>query len=154
MGVTPDGHYAVVGLYLEGEGAPNRIWDLKAGKEILTLDGHPEAIDGVAITPDGRRAVTGSLDATLRVWDIASGHELLRIDAFDHLARGLAVSRDGELFASAADDHTVRIWSLDTGEGIAKFTCDSNPTAVAFTPDGKTVVATNRTGDLHFLELI
>ena len=28
---------------------------------------------GVAISPDGRRVVSGSLDKTLKVWDVATG---------------------------------------------------------------------------------
>ena len=30
----------------------------------------------MAVTPDGRRAVSASDDSTLKVWDLASGREL------------------------------------------------------------------------------
>lgn len=45
-----------------------------------TLDGHSSWIMGVALTPDGRRAVSASEDSTLRVWDLESGKEVLRMD--------------------------------------------------------------------------
>lgn len=108
LGVSPDSRYAVVGLHLEEDEEPNRVWDLKEGQEVRVLHGHPEAIEAVVITRDSRMAITGSLDSTLRVWDLETGHELRRIDAFDHTARGLAVSSDGHLLASASDDRTVR----------------------------------------------
>ena len=38
-----------------------------------TLSGHTGAVQAVAVTPDGRQAVSGSGDNTLRVWDLASG---------------------------------------------------------------------------------
>lgn len=152
--MTPDGRHAVVGLYLEGEEEPNRVWDLKAGRQLHVLRGHAEAIDAVVITPDGRRAVTGSVDETLRVWEIASGRELLRVDAPDHQVRGLAVSRDLRLVASAADDATVRLWELDTGKLLATFTCESHVSSVAFTPDGRTLVAAGINGALHCLDVL
>ena len=31
------------------------------------------AVTSVSVTPDGRRAVSGSSDKTLRVWDLESG---------------------------------------------------------------------------------
>jgi WD40 repeat protein len=35
------------------------------------LPGHRESVMAVAFTPDGRRAVTTSMDGTLRVWVVA-----------------------------------------------------------------------------------
>ena len=34
------------------------------------------AVNAVAVTPDGRRAVSASSDQTLRVWDLESGKEI------------------------------------------------------------------------------
>ena len=38
-----------------------------------TLRGHPDRVNAVAVTADGRRAVSASEDGTLKVWDLASG---------------------------------------------------------------------------------
>ena len=47
-----------------------------SGALIRTLAGHSGPVLAVAVTPDGRRAVSGSDDATLRLWDLESGREL------------------------------------------------------------------------------
>ena len=47
------------------------MWDLDSGHELRTLEGHSGAVSGVAMTPDGKRAV--SADKTLKVWDLESG---------------------------------------------------------------------------------
>ena len=43
------------------------------------LVGHSGMVLTVAITPDGKSAVSGSYDNTLRVWDLASGEELYKL---------------------------------------------------------------------------
>ena len=58
-----------------------RVWNLENGQTVRTLEGHSDWVIGVAITPDGRRAVSASRDKTLWVWDIQSGEELALLTA-------------------------------------------------------------------------
>ena len=46
------------------------------GRELRTLSGHSERVRDVALSEDGRRAVSASDDKTLKVWDLESGREL------------------------------------------------------------------------------
>lgn len=48
-----------------------RIWNLKDGTCKLVLKGHENKIYCVAF--DGKRAMTGSGDATIRIWDAETG---------------------------------------------------------------------------------
>ena len=43
------------------------------GALLRTLEGHAGRVHGVALTPDGQRAVSASNDRTLKVWDLATG---------------------------------------------------------------------------------
>jgi len=43
------------------------------GALLRTLTGHTAGVRAVAVTPDGRRAVSASDDQTLKVWDLESG---------------------------------------------------------------------------------
>ena len=53
-----------------------KVWDLESGRELRTLAGHSEWVYGVAVSADGRLAVSASRDKTLKVWDLESGREL------------------------------------------------------------------------------
>ena len=51
------------------------MWELDSGRELRTLKATLVSL-AVAVTPDGRRAVSASWDRTLKVWEVASGREL------------------------------------------------------------------------------
>jgi hypothetical protein len=44
---------------------------------LLTLRGHASSVWAVAVSPDGRRIITGSADTTAKVWDARTGVEVL-----------------------------------------------------------------------------
>ena len=70
------------------------MWDLESGQSVRTpLQGHSSYVLGVAITPDGRRAVSASEDKTLRVWDLESRKELALLTA-DGPTASCAISLD------------------------------------------------------------
>jgi WD40 repeat protein len=58
-----------------------KILDLGSGCELRTLSGHQDDVAAVAVTPDGKRAVSGSYDKTVIVWDLVGGRELARFEA-------------------------------------------------------------------------
>ena len=78
-----------------------KVWDLEQGALLATLEGHGAGVRAVAVTPDGRRAVSGSSDRTLRVWDLATGRELA-VFTGDAQFPCCAVTPDGR-FAVAGD---------------------------------------------------
>ena len=40
---------------------------------LRTLEGHSSYVNAVAVTPDGRQAVSASYDNTLKLWDLETG---------------------------------------------------------------------------------
>src|SRR4051794_12541051 len=42
---------------------------------VAALQGHTDAVNACAVTPDGRHVVSASRDETLKVWELASGRE-------------------------------------------------------------------------------
>jgi WD40 repeat protein len=103
------------------------------------LTGDRDNVYSVAISPDSRRVVSGSLDGTVREWDVA-GHRQIGASMIGHAGtvRVVAFSPDGHYIASGGEDGTVRIWNADTQLAVgAPLSVNSQTVyAVAFSADG------------------
>jgi WD40 repeat protein len=88
------------------------VWDVANGKEVRRLEGHAGLVPAMAISPDGRRLVTGGDDRTIRLWDVASGKELHPFKGHNDTVTCLAFAHDGRRIVSGSIDRTVRVWGL------------------------------------------
>ena len=118
---------------------------------LRTLEGHSSDVFGVAVTPDGKRAVSASWDYTLKVWDLESGRELRTLAGHSHGVSGVAVTPDGSRAVSASADKTLRVWDLETGSLIATFHCEARADCCAC--DNHRIVAGDEGGRVYFLSL-
>jgi hypothetical protein len=82
------------------------------------LTGHTGGVLSVAVTADGRTAVSAGDDGTVRVWDLTTGTETRALTGHTDWVRSVAVTADGRTAVSAGDDGTVRVWDLTTGTEI------------------------------------
>lgn len=53
-----------------------RVFDLEDGRMLHELEGHGQSIQSLGVSPDGRLAVTASLDHAVYVWDLDTGERL------------------------------------------------------------------------------
>jgi WD40 repeat protein len=85
----------------------------------------------VAVTGDGRRAVTTGGDGTARVWDLDTGAELHTLTGHTYWVTAVAVIGDGRRAVTTGDDGTARVWDLDTGQELVAATLDVQVQGVA-----------------------
>ncbi|RZB30894.1 MAG: hypothetical protein AEth_00848 [Candidatus Argoarchaeum ethanivorans] len=151
VAVTPDGKYAISA----SDDRTLKVWDIERGEETQRFKGHTRSVRAVAVTPDGSRAISASRDETFKVWNIESGEELRTLEGHTSWVDAIAVTSDGEYAISASDDRTLKVWDWDikTGEIIASFSGDAPLRACAISPDGRTIVAGDASGAVHFLRL-
>jgi WD40 repeat protein len=107
VAIAPNGRHALIG------GKTIRLIDLGTMKEIRQMSGNaPGGVTTLAISADGRRAVSGSHDKAVRVWDIATGRQLRCFNGHTDVVWCVAVSPDGRRAASISDDSTLRVWKM------------------------------------------
>ncbi len=70
----------------------------------------------LAVSRDGRRALTGSGDTTVRLWDLETGRCLERFTGHTDSVRAVAFHPDGRRAVSGGQDRTLRLWNLDGAE--------------------------------------
>ena len=83
---------------------------------IRTLEGHSYSVTGVAVSADGRRAVSASWDGTLKVWDLEGGRELHTLEGHSGEVNGVAVSANGRWVVSASPNTTLTVWDMENSE--------------------------------------
>jgi len=121
---------------------------------LRTLEGHSAYVEGVAVTPDGKWAVSASEDKTLKVWDLEAGRSLRTLEGHSDAVYGVAVTPDGKRAVSASWDQTLKMWDLDTGSVLRTLGGHSNAVfGVAVTPDGKRAVSASSDGTLKVWDL-
>ena len=112
------------------------------------------AVTAAAISPDGKTAVSAYGDVnTLKVWDLRTGEVLRTLEGHTGGVNDVAITPDGKTAVSASSDATLKVWDLKSGLEIAGFHGDSILRACDIPPDGKTIVAGEATGRMHFLRL-
>jgi WD40 repeat protein len=112
VAIMPDGRRAV-----SGSGSSEnvlKLWDLSSqnGAPIRTLSGHTKAINAIAVSPDGRTAISARSDGTLRLWDLAAGTTIRAFKGHGGEVNAVAITPDGRAALSGSVDGTLKLWNL------------------------------------------
>ncbi|MEG4579789.1 hypothetical protein QUA71_09290, partial [Microcoleus sp. MON1_C5] len=120
----------IQGLLEQGRQSKDSVWlrPLKANLEranegaLRTLVGHTQSVYAVAITPDGKTAISASSDNTLKIWDTETGTEVRTLTGHTSGVYAVAIAADGKTAISASSDNTLKIWDTETGTEVRTLT--------------------------------
>jgi WD40 repeat protein len=139
MAYTPDGKH----LLTNSSDRSVRVWDSAASREVTRIetdqDGH------VALDPDGKRFV-GFLGDAMHVFDLGT-KEITR-SQMPSGTGGSVFTRDGKYLATAGLDNNVRLWAMPEAREIAHWPLGDGIASLAFSPDGKLLVASTINSDV------
>lgn len=144
------------------------VIDADAGKELAQLHGHQDIVTSIAISPDGRTALTGSRDKTARLWDIAnprSPQNLSVLQSHADAVNAVAFSPDGRWAATAGgnsdyeagqDDFAIRLWNVNSPAAPIRFLVGHTRRvrAIAFNPDGLLLASAGDDGQIKLWDTL
>src|SRR5205823_9264822 len=138
-----DGRFLAVASGVSGVAGEIRLYavgpDGKPGPQPAhVLTGHPDLIQDLAFSPDGKTLASCGYDKLIKLWDVPSGKEVRTLREHSDSVYAVAFSPDGKLLASAAADRAIKLWEAATGRLLYTL---GEPTdwvyAVAWAPDGR-----------------
>lgn len=158
LDISPDGQYLLLALadstavYFDiGANRVRYVFE-HDGAAVSSPVKHP--INSVAISPDGKTAVTGGDDRTARLWDLQTGEQLQNW-LHGNTVNLVKYDPQGRFVFTAADNDHAHLWSLADGSEQAQLRSSAWPqsipvpdfpvfttttTAVNFSQDGMLLV--------------
>jgi WD40 repeat protein len=135
-----------------------RLWDPATGRTRAVLPdngqkNHRRWVTCLAVSPEGTRLASGSGDGTVRLWDVKTCQELGSFKGLSEAVHSLAFSPDGKTLAVGGEGPPIplpsmpgmgelKLWDMATRSEVAQLEGYVGVVnSVAFTPDGKTLLA-------------
>jgi WD40 repeat protein len=184
VSISPDNKLLIVGTgsldilfspdgFLENMKPPAKgevqFWDLETGELIPESITHDSSVTKVAISPDGKIAISASLDRSLKIFDLKKGKEVHAPLVHPHAIIGAAFNHDGSLLATGCLDGNLRIWNTNTWQQVGqsmkhdlRYPSEGIHSAVnpqpllnemAFTPDDSHLLVNARRMDYPFVAI-
>ncbi len=120
--------------------------------ELVVQMGHSGNVNSVAFSPDGKYALSGSLDKTLKLWDVNTGKEIRTFQGHSDIVFSVAFSPDGKYALSGSGDGTLKLWEIETGKELASLISMDENDWVVVTPDGYFDGSPNGMKNLHWVK--
>ncbi|MCY3017652.1 MAG: WD40 repeat domain-containing protein [Planctomycetota bacterium] len=129
-----------------------KLWNLSpeqeeaaTGRELRTFSGHTYYVSGIAFSPNGELALSGSYDKTVKLWDVATGRELRTFSGHAEAVTSVGFSPDGKMALSGSIDMTLKLWEVATGRELRTFRGHTGAVcSVAFSPDEQHILSAGR----------
>ncbi|XP_012285916.1 WD repeat-containing protein 61 [Orussus abietinus] len=122
-----------------------KVWEQQKGtlKFRHKLTGHSLGVVSVAVSSDGTKCASSSLDSSLRLWNIESGEKISSIDVGPIDIWTVVFSPDDKFIVSGS--HAGKIHLYGTESGKQEQTLDTRggkfTLSVAYSPDGKYIAS-------------
>ena len=138
-----------------------RVWEVSTGLEVTRIP-YTGNVQSVAFSSDGNYVVSGGceilndwseycIEGAAKVWDISTGQEVSRM-RYLRAVTSVAFSPDGKYVISGGCQEidlgsgnclraTARVWEARTGKEVSRNVFNGSISSVAFSPDGKYVMA-------------
>jgi WD40 repeat protein len=120
-----------------------RLWQAATGQDVVPPLAHPNNVESLRFSADGRTLVTVDLNGRINLWDVTTGKLVRRIKLSRQrqeraLSPKVAISPDGTTLATGGHQNKIaRLWNVATGQARGDLVHPNVVTAVVFSPDNR-----------------
>jgi WD40 repeat protein len=128
---------------------------VETGNRLLAPVGHDVPVCSLAMSADGKRLVTGGGDGQLGTWDAHTWTLQKLMKATPTAPLALACTADGHFAAAASLEGTLSLRDLAAGQSRGTFEGEGVTAlrAMAFLPDGQTLVSGDQDGKVRLRDV-
>ena len=134
---------------LAGSGTGLKLYTFPSTNLLQILTNVTETITGVALSPDGTRAVAATSTKAVLVWNALTGQFLWRLAGHGGLINAVSFLPNGTNVMSASTDGTIRIWSTTHGTESLRITQGSPVDDAAVSADGRFIISCDTSNPGH-----
>jgi WD40 repeat protein len=87
--------------------------------QLVPFLGHNKPISSIALSGDGRYALTGDKENLIILWELENRYSLRSFTGHKGPITGLVFSKDNNYFYSSSADETIRKWDIKTGHQVS-----------------------------------
>ncbi len=129
-----------------------RLWEVRSGALLETIECGTQSPRGVALSPDDRRLAFAA--QALRIWNLETGgEEAMRLGHTSPLG-SISFAPDGRTLASSERAGVIKVWDASPLEEPARLRGHSDfVRAVGVFPDGRRLASTGRDGTIRIWDV-
>ena len=128
------------------------VWNIPDRTLNLTLKGHTDKVNALALTCDGKMLASGSDDGTIQLWDISIGLPTLSLPAGK--THALVFSSDGNILASINRTFDIQLWDVATGSQLTSIEEQNDyGNVLAFSADSTILACGSRDGTIRLWDV-
>ena len=125
-----------------------------ASPALAQLRGHGGPVRAVAVSPDGRLALSGSFDQSAILWSLDQGTALAVLRFHDGAVNAAAALADGR-FATGGEDGRIALWKAGETAPVRVLEPHKGPiVALAVSPDGSAIASASWDGTARVSPLV
>lgn len=110
--------------------------------QLITFKAHPEMINAVSISPDGKNLATASVDKTIKIWNWQTQKLVQTLTGHQDRITSISFSPDNQTIASGSADKIIKIWRLSDRKILKNITeFQDEVTSINISPDGQLLAA-------------
>jgi WD40 repeat protein len=130
-----------------------RVWDVRANRLLRQWKAAEQYLHSLALSSDNRTVVTVDEQGVLSLWDVGAGRQIRHWKA----AVSQVVFAPDNKTLYTYNSKLMQVWDVATGHELRQFAAgqqeENFPSRAAFSPDGRLVACSGKSGAIHLYEV-